>query len=170
MQVGFNNTYYGECMKTFYDKSNYVVNFTFNRNGFSQEANHVLVICRFQDQWLLTNHKERGLEFPGGKREGEETSLQAACREVYEETGAKINSIEWIGQYQVMSKPPFIKDVYFANISELERQDTYFETLGPVLIMEDILNVRWNKNFSFIMQDDVIKIAIKYIKEELLNN
>ena len=41
-----------------------------------------LVICRFFDQWLLTRHKERGWEFPGGKREPGETLEVAAFREV----------------------------------------------------------------------------------------
>ena len=28
---------------------------------------HVLMITRMDDQFLLTNHRQRGIEFPGGK-------------------------------------------------------------------------------------------------------
>ena len=34
---------------------------------------HVLMITRMDDQFLLTNHRQRGIEFPGGKREAGES-------------------------------------------------------------------------------------------------
>ena len=53
----------------------------------------MFVICRFYQQWLLTKHKIRGWEFPGGKKEEGETLEEAAIREVEEETGARSQNI-----------------------------------------------------------------------------
>ncbi|KAB7666813.1 RNA deprotection pyrophosphohydrolase [Bacillus sp. B1-b2] len=156
-------------MKTFYDHNKVIVNLSFHRNYFKQKARHVLVICKYQQYWLLTHHKKRGLEFPGGKAERGESTKEAAYREVYEETGAKISVLEWIASYQVMGLESFVKDVYFANISELEIKDDYLETLGPVLIEENILEKRWEDFFSYVMKDDVLELCIPYIEKQFFS-
>ena len=56
-------------METFQDVNGNQVQISFQRDFFSETSEHVLVICSFYGQWLLTKHKVRGLEFPGGKRE-----------------------------------------------------------------------------------------------------
>ena len=88
-------------METFNDEKGGTVKLSFLNDSFSKQADHVLVICRFFDQWLLTRHKERGWEFPGGKREPGETLEVAALREVEEETGAKLKNLHFIGEYEV---------------------------------------------------------------------
>src|SRR5690625_3804916 len=122
-------------MKTFIDYYKNKVTLSFADHPFSSEPKHVWVICKYKDKWLLTKHKERGLEFPGGKVEQGETAEQGAIREVLEETGGVVETIDYIGQYFVAGKGgEIIKNIYFAFISELKEQPTYFETDGPVLL------------------------------------
>lgn len=159
----------GVGMEIFYDQNNNLVKLSFVKNEWNEESRHVLVICQYKDQWLLTKHKERGLEFPGGKREMGETTIQAAHREVMEETGGIIKSMKWIATYQVFGEVPFLKDVFFARISHLTSKEDYLETDGPVLITGNIITKRWNESFSFIMKDEVIQFCISYIENELLS-
>lgn len=154
-------------MYTFIDFYNNEVTLSFSDHPFSIKPKHVWVICKFKSKWLLTSHKERGLEFPGGKVEDGETAQEAAIREVMEETGGKVEHISYIGQYHVAGKTDqVIKNVYFAEIKELVSKDGYFETEGPVLLEEIPKNVKNNKQFSFIMKDDVLQKSLHYIKEK----
>ena len=52
-------------MKEFLDEFGNKVQISLSVNAFQQRAEHVLVICQHKDAWVLTNHKVRGLEFPG---------------------------------------------------------------------------------------------------------
>jgi 8-oxo-dGTP diphosphatase len=153
-------------LKTFTDYYNNKVKLSFADHPFSTTPKHVLVICKYNNDWLLTRHKERGLEFPGGKVEVGENAKQAAIREVMEETGGNIESIKYIAQYHVAGKSDtVIKNVYFANIDKLCKQDTYYETDGPVLKTEIPENVRYNSQYSFIMKDEVLKNCINFVRE-----
>ena len=55
---------------------------------------HVVIMAKMNGEWIFCRHKERDTwEFPGGHREPGETVLQAAKRELYEETGAVVFDI-----------------------------------------------------------------------------
>lgn len=139
---------------------------SFKDHPFSKNPKHVLTICKYKDKWLLTKHKTRGLEFPGGNVEAGETARDAAIREVLEETGGIVEEIHYIAQYNVAGKRErIIKNVYFARIKELKNQSNYFETDGPVLVDKIPNNVRYNRNYSFIMKDNVVSYSMKFIKE-----
>lgn len=141
--------------------------FSFEDHPFSKNPKHVLTICHYKDKWLLTKHKSRGLEFPGGNVENDETAKEAAVREVLEETGGIVKDLHYIGQYNVNGKKErIIKNVYFATIDSLKEQETYFETEGPVLVDEIPKNVRNNRKYSFIMKDDVITFSLEYIRKK----
>ena len=48
-----------------------------------------VILARHDGKWVLCKHRERDTyEAPGGHREPGETIDEAACRELYEETGA----------------------------------------------------------------------------------
>lgn len=151
---------------TFTDFYQNEVKLSFEKEPFSKDPKHVWIICRYKDQWLLTAHRSRGLEFPGGKVEKGETADEAAHREVMEETGASIKSLQYIAQYFVDGKGgQIIKNVYFAQIDELLQRDHYFETKGPVLLDELPKDIKQNKRYSFMMKDEVLTRTLDYIDQ-----
>lgn len=157
MEHTFTDFYYNE------------VRLSFTQTPFSKNPKHVWVICRYKNKWLLTAHHSRGWEFPGGKVEPGERPEEAAVREVMEETGAKVAQLYYVGQYFVAGKGgDIIKNIYFAEVAELIEREHYFETEGPVLLHVLPSNIREDKQFSFIMKDDVLTHSIAYITENIL--
>ncbi|MFA1822012.1 RNA deprotection pyrophosphohydrolase [Virgibacillus oceani] len=153
-------------MFTFTDYYNNQVKFSFEDHPFSKNPKHVWVICKYKNKWLLTKHKERGMEFPGGKVEEGENAEQAAIREVEEETGGRVGSMRYIGQYFVDGKrQTVVKNVYYAIIEKLIPKDSYLETEGPHLLRKLPKNVKYLEIYSFLMKDDVLKHALRYIEE-----
>lgn len=152
-------------MYRFIDYYHNEVQLSFENHPFLANPKHVWVVCRHKDKWLLTNHSDRGYEFPGGKVEGDETAKEAAIREVMEETGGTVETIEYIGQYKVIGKgKTIVKNIYYALISELTVQNGYYETLGPVLMDNIPRNVKRDKRYSFIMKDDVLLKSLEEVK------
>jgi 8-oxo-dGTP diphosphatase len=155
-------------MEVFKDYNGGDVRLSFRRGSFLEKAKHVLVICRYEDSWLLTDHRERGWEFPGGKCEAGETIEEAARREVREETGALIDDLQFIGEYEVkLDGLSFVKAIYWGQAAELENKDSYMETDGPVLFNGDLMAERMDSRFSFIMKDDVVKRSIEMLVGKL---
>jgi 8-oxo-dGTP diphosphatase len=153
-------------MKEFYDKNGNKVELSFAANAFEKNAKHVLVISQYKSAWYLTNHKVRGLEFPGGKVEEGESLEEAARREVYEETGATVDELSQIAEYKVTEgKDSFVKAVFWGKIKSISKTNNYYETDGPVVVEGDILQVRFGDEYSFIMKDDVIPACINYINK-----
>ncbi|WP_409302296.1 RNA deprotection pyrophosphohydrolase [Peribacillus sp. SCS-155] len=154
-------------MERFLDRNGIYIDYSDNPKDFG-EADHVFVLCRYQDCWLLTNHKIRGFEFPGGKLEEGETPREAGIREVMEETGGIIRDLIFIGKYRVNDlKRSFIKDIFYAEAEDMLRREHYMETYGPVLV-EDLSpqQIHMDERFSFIMKDRVLTLSMKGLREK----
>ncbi|WP_102274168.1 RNA deprotection pyrophosphohydrolase [Cytobacillus massiliigabonensis] len=153
-------------METFIDANGGLVKLSFSPHAFDKQPEHVLVICKRGKEWLLTNHKKRGLEFPGGKLEKGETLEEAARREVMEETGATLKRVELIGEYEVsLNEKTFVKAIFYGEVEMVRENLHYYETNGPVLIDGNILDLRWGDEYSFIMKDEVVERSILRIGE-----
>lgn len=132
---------------------------SFEKGSFPAPCRHVLVVCKFNGQWVLTKHKERGLEFPGGKAEPGESLQQAAIREVYEETGAVVAELEWLAEYRVNTEQPFCKTVFIAKALRVE-EISLMETTGIVLKGK----LEPDNSYSFLMRDDGMKAIMKKVE------
>lgn len=157
-------------MFKFIDQNKNEVHLVFEKNAFSVTPAHVLVICRYNNEWLLTKHAKRGLEFPGGKVEEGETVEEAGIREVLEETGGVASIKDYLGEYKVHDSKAgsFVKAILFAEIVEMENKNHYFETDGPVLLKGDLLSCLQSNDFSFIMKDEVVSAALVEAKQKEL--
>ncbi|MFJ9386804.1 RNA deprotection pyrophosphohydrolase [Peribacillus sp. NPDC101481] len=155
-------------MKRFLDMNGYKVEFS--ENPVFGESWHVFVLSRYKGRWVLTKHRERGLEFPGGKREAGESIEETAIREVYEETGGLVGQLQFLGQYKVHHPvKPFVKSIYYAVLRGLEKKQNYLETDGPVFLeaLPDVLG----EEFSFIMKDEIVPLSLSRLGEgNLLRN
>lgn len=149
-------------MIQFKDKQDYLVEYS-QQEEFG-EAWHVLVICRFQGYWVLTRNRQRGLEFPGGKREKGESIEEAVIREVYEETGGVVSDLEFLGQYKVYDpNKPFVKSIYYTELSEMKWKQDYLETDGPVLRATLPKDIKEDSDFSFIMKDNILELSLQQL-------
>lgn len=150
----------------FSDANGNKVELSYRPNSFQEKAKHVLVICQHGDDWLLTNHKKRGLEFPGGKMESDETLEEAARREAFEETGAILAELKFLAEYKIYDPPKsFVKSVFWGKVKRVEQTSDYYETNGPVLVQGDILTQRFGDTYSFIMKDQVVEHCVKLIQQ-----
>ncbi|SNT07121.1 8-oxo-dGTP diphosphatase [Bacillus sp. OK838] len=144
-------------MKRFFDTNGYKVEFS--ENPVFGESWHVFVVSRYKGRWVLTKHRERGLEFPGGKREAGESIEETAIREVYEETGGLVGQLQFLGQYKVHDPvKPIVKSIFYANLREVKKKEDYLETDGPIFL--EALPAVLGEEFSFIMKDEIVPLSI----------
>ena len=97
-----------------------------------------VIIAKTEGKWVFCKHKERSTyEVPGGHREAGETILEAAKRELQEETGAVDFIIQPVCVYSVKGKTRINKqenDVSFgmlfvAEIFSFEELHSEIETI-----------------------------------------
>lgn len=135
-----------------------------------EQLKFVVIVSRYQNQWVLCQHKDRKTyELPGGHREAGEKIIESARRELEEETGALRYQIEPVCVYSVTGKnrvndtgKEMFGMLYFAQIesldeklySEIEKID-FFDDLPDNLTYPDI-------------QPYLFKKAVHIYKEKLI--
>ena len=124
--------------------------------GFLKKYEFVVIFTRYNSKWVFCKHKERATwETPGGHIEQGESTLDAAKRELYEESGAVEFDITPICDYCVLMEEGDVLypsrangQVFYANVgvigklplSEMEKIQ-FFEKLPANLTYPDILRV-----------------------------
>lgn len=149
-----------------HDQFNKEIRLNFTQPQDKPNGEHVLAIAFFNDGYLLTRHKTRGIEFPGGKIEQGENSEAAVVREIYEETGGIVSDMIYIAQYTVFHPNGtrwFAKDVFAVQIDALESKDDYLETAGPVTCK--YLDEISEHDKSFLLEDEAILKCVERVIE-----
>lgn len=108
---------------------------------------YVVVIARYRGNWILCKHKKRDTwETAGGHIELGETPLDAAKRELFEETGAVSYDIKPLFDYWAADEESEANGmVFYAEVEELNDlpesemgEVRFFETLPANLTYKDI--------------------------------
>lgn len=139
-------------MLKFKDLNGLDVHLSFDKNRFNIKKEHVLIVLKHKGKWLLTEHPSRGIEFPGGKKELNETIEEAAIRETIEETGVTIENSQEMAAYIVHDIPPFCKAVFTGTVASIDEHHEPHETIGAVWMTDEELN--HCHNLSFHMKDE----------------
>ncbi|MBO8162288.1 MAG: NUDIX domain-containing protein [Brevibacillus sp.] len=154
-------------MYIFEDHFGKPVSLTFDEEIYRRRpAQHVLIFPFYNGKLLFTVHTERGIELPGGKVEPGETSIAAAVRETYEETGCTLSAIEKIGQYVVDGT--LVKDIYVAKVEDKVAEMRGGTVGGTVLFDEIPEDVRGNPRFSPFLYDDLYPLTLSYLRSHNL--
>ncbi|MDD4834249.1 MAG: NUDIX domain-containing protein [Lutispora sp.] len=130
--------------------------------NYLKDYKYVVVIAKYHGKWVLCKHKKRDTwETAGGHIELEESPLNAAKRELFEETGAVSFDIKPIFDYWAADETSEANGmVFYAEIGELDNlpesemeKVKCFETLPSNLTYKDItpkLFEYLENNFQYI--------------------
>ena len=147
---------------TFNDLNGAHVELTFGENRFGMPARHVLIVLKYNGKWLLTRHRIRGIEFPGGKAEEGETIEEAAIRETIEETGVTITDLVKFAEYVVRSNVTFCKAVFTAKVEHIDENPVLHETDGARWMTDSELDSCGE--LSFHMKDAGMSAIRKWVE------
>ena len=86
-----------------------------------EDITYVVMVSQYKGDWILVRHQDRvTFEVPGGHREPKENLEQAACRELYEETGAEEYELSPVCIYSVSSEEKIsYGKLYFVEVKKI---------------------------------------------------
>jgi 8-oxo-dGTP diphosphatase len=110
----------------------------FYKPSFVSDSDPVysVIVARYESKWIFIRHQKRSTwEIPGGHIEKNESSSDAARRELMEETGALKSDLVCVATYSV-KKDGFTKfgRLYFAEVYELAEIPDISEVAEIVLL------------------------------------
>ena len=116
-----------------------IIDFLDNEEVLDQQITFVVIVSRYQKQWVLVRHQQRlTWEVPGGHREDREDSQKAAERELYEETGAKEFEIFPVCAYSVKNSGVITYDkLFFGEIKTLGNLPDF--EIAEIKLVDNIL-------------------------------
>lgn len=121
-----------------------------------------VISARYKNNWIYVRHHERTtFEIPGGHIEAGETSLDAAKRELMEETGALEFSIDCVATYSVTKEGKTgWGRLYYAEVTKI----------GPVPDISEIAQVLFSGHFTEHnthpdIQPHLFKKVLEYLHE-----
>jgi len=120
-----------------------------------REYHFAVIFSMYKNKWLFCRHKDRReFETAGGHIENGETPLQAAKRELYEETGAVKYNIKPLFDYRIGTANG---QVFFAEISKLEELPKFemveiklFDTIPSEIRFPQLLPLLFEKVIKII--------------------
>lgn len=128
-----------------------------------KKLGYIGIVAIKDNQWVIVRLEGTDTwEFPGGAIDEGETPLEAAERELFEETGAIKSDINIIGQYSIKSGGRLtFGNLYFANIQKI----------GPLPNFE-IEEVRFVKDFPIenTRHPKVIPELFEFAKNKIHKN
>jgi 8-oxo-dGTP diphosphatase len=102
-----------------------------------KELTYVVIGAREEDKWIFVRHREReSWELPAGHIEKNEQALEAAKRELYEETGTVKAELHMLNDYSVTIRGKVnYGRIFFAKVEE--RGPLPESEIGEILVTEE---------------------------------
>jgi 8-oxo-dGTP diphosphatase len=130
-----------------------------------KELTYSVISARFNDKWIFVRHHKRSTwEIAGGHIEKGETAFEAAGRELMEETGALIFSLDCIATYSVKKDGETgYGRLYIARVTELGpipdiseiAEMTLLEMIPENLTHPDIQPHLFSKTVEYLANHDL---------------
>lgn len=138
------------------------IDFLSNQKVSDDEITYVVIVSRYNDQWVVVRQRERSTwEVPGGHREDKEDSNKAAERELYEETGAKEFEVFPVYAYSVKDGANITYGkLFYVEIKKLENLPDF--EIAEIKLVDDILK----EDLTYpVIQPVLIKKVIEYLSD-----